>query len=201
MTNKYLRIFIAFVAILGIALLAKGQVAWAGPNNDTVLMAVDPQGEFSESYAVEPGSVKPPPPKIQICEDGFYSVGGVVVMEVKDLQPGYCVEAELSNPNFPLYPVQVEAGNPLAPFLFVRIYYSGSLVDELPFDDGTIDACYAIPPEKQAQIYFYDYYWKRFKKLTEAPLLWDLVETRVDGQNKTACAFTQFSGAYGLIGK
>lgn len=201
MTNKFFRVVIAVVVVLGIALLAKGQVAWAGPNN-AAPAAVSGQGDTSVLLAKpKPGSVKPPPPVLHACAKGLYSVGGVVVMEIKDLEPGYCVEAELSSPYFPVYPIQAEAGNALAHFLFVRIYFHGSLTDDLPAEDGTVDACYAIPPEKQAQFYFYDFYWKRFEKRAEAPLVWDLIDTRVDTEGKTACAFTQVSGVYGLIGK
>ena len=201
MKNKRLRLLIVAIVIFGIALLAKGQVAWAGPNSDTVSVAVESQGDASASLGVEPGSVKPPSPKFSTCKNGVYSVGGVVVMTIKDLRPSYCVEAELGNQYYPVHAIQEDAGDPVAHFLIVRIYRSSKLQDELSFADGSIEGCYAVPPEKQVQFYFYDYYWRQFGVRTEAPLVWDLVNTRIDDAYKVTCAFTQFSGVYGLLGK
>ena len=200
--NKNLRLILAVVMALGIVLLAKGQVAWAGTTDNSAPSAGLGLGVSPVVLAeLEPGSVKPPPPAFRVCEDGLYSVGGVVVMEIRDLKPRYCVEAELWSPLFPVSPIQADAGKPLAHFLFLRIYFGGMLTDDLPAGDGTIDACYALPPEKQAQFYFYDYYWKHFEKMTVAPSMWAQLETRFDIEKKTACAFTQVSGVYGLIGK
>lgn len=85
--------------------------------------------------------------------------------------------------------------------LFLRVYLNGRLVYEVLPGDGTVETCYALPPDKQGQFYFYDFYGKRFNKRTELPRTWDTLETTIDNQNKTACAFTQVSGVYGLIGK
>ena len=147
------------------------------------------------------GSVKPPPSTLVACENGFYSVGGVATIEIKDLKPGYCVEAVLWNPRFQIHRLPDGVGSPLAHMLFLRIYLNGRLVYEILPGDGTVEACYALPPDKQAQFYFYDFYGKRFNKLTETPKTWDALDTRLDTEKKTACAFTQVSGVYGLIGK
>jgi hypothetical protein len=202
MKNKYLRLFIAVAVVLGIALLAKGQVAWAEQDSSVGSVVDLERGEFAVLPAKpDPGSVKPPPGHLSICENGLFSVGGVAILEIKDLKPGYCVEAILWNPMFHFKRYPDGAGSALAHLLFLRIYYQGRLTYDLPFDDGTVEACYAIPPEKQAQFYFYDFYGKRFGTRTEPPKSWDLLETRVDTDNKTACAFTQVSGVYSLVGK
>lgn len=202
MSNKYLRVMIAVIAVVGIALLANGQTAWADQDN-----SLDPlvAREAVEPAVLQdkpgPGSVKPPPRKFYTCENGSYSVGGVVAMEIKDLKPGYCIEAVLWNPRFQIRRLPDDAGSALAHMLFLRIYYQGRLTYEIPVGDGTVDACYAIPPEKQGQFYFYDFYGMRFQKISKPPTTWEQLETRVDTENKTACAFTQVSGVYGLIGK
>lgn len=201
MNNKYFRTVIAVVVVLGIALLAKGQVAWAG-QSDNISPAVGRENEASVSLAVPgPGSVKPPPEKFYVCENGLYSVGGVVTIEIKDLKPSYCVEAVLWNPMFQIKRIPQDAGTVLAHFLFLRIYYAGRLAYEIPAGDGSVEACYALPPEKLGQFFFYDFYGKRFGKRTEPPTSWDALETTVDTEKKTACAFTQVSGVYSLVGK
>jgi hypothetical protein len=201
MAKKYLRLFIVFAVVLGIALLAKGQVAWAEQDNAGSAVGLE-QGELAVLPAKPgPGTVKPPPGQRGICYNGLVSIGGVVTLEIKDLKPGYCVEAVLWNPRFHFKRFPDGAGSPLAHLLFLRIYYHGRLTYELPMEDGTVDACYAIPPEKQGQFYFYDFYGKRFGMRTEQPESWELLETRVDADNKIACAFTQISGAYSLVGK
>lgn len=201
MANKYLRLVLAVVVVMGVFLLAKGRVAWAGSESAAAPAVVEPQGEVSVSYALEPGSVKPPPSKLSICTDGVYSVGGVVVLYVGNLTSGYCLEAELSNPVFKSNLLPEEAGKPLAHLLLIRFYDGGKLIYELPSADGRVEACYALPPGRQAKFYFYDYFGQRLNNRTESPGSWDPIETKVDADNKTACAFTQVSGVYGLIGK
>lgn len=201
MINKYLRFLIASALVLGIVLLAKEGVAWAGSKNDVNLATNTEQSEPLVFLAgQEPGSVKPPPKEIYICEDGMYSIGGVVVLNIKNLNPSSCIEAVLWNPRFQIKRIPEDAGRALAHMLFLRIYYEGKLIHELPAEDGSIESCYALPPETQGQFYFYNFYGMRFKKLTQPPTSWESWETRVDTDKKTVCAFTQFSGVYGLIG-
>jgi hypothetical protein len=201
MKNRYLRAILAVVIVLGIALLAGGQQAWAGQVDSTPLEVLAGQGGFTVAQAGQPGSVKPPPREFYACENGLYSVGGVVTLEIKDLKPGYCIEAVLWNPRFQIHRLPDGAGSALAHMLFLRVYLNGRLVYEVPAGDGTVETCYALPPDKQGQFYFYNFYGMRFKKLTKPPVTWDTLETRIDTDKKTACAFTQVSGVYGLIGK
>lgn len=201
MKNRYLRAILAVVIVTGIALLAGGQVAWAGQEDSTPAEVSAGQDRFAMAQIGKPGSVKPPPREFSACENGLYSVGGVVTLEIKDLKPGYCVEAVLWNPRFQVRRLPDGVGSPLAHMLFLRVYLNGRLVYEVLPGDGTVETCYALPPDKQGQFYFYDFYGKRFNKRTELPRTWDTLETTIDDQNKTACAFTQVSGVYGLIGK
>ncbi len=202
MKTKFLRAVLAVVVVLGIALMAKGQVAWADQSETTDSVVALGQGDFSVLPAEPgPGSVKPPPEVFYACENGIYSVGGVATIEIKDLKPGYCIEAVLWNPRFQIHRLPDGVGSPLARMLFLRVYLNGRLVYDVPPGDGTVETCYALPPDKEAQFYFYDFYGKRFNKRTELPRTWDTLDTRVDTDKKTACAFTQVSGVYGLIGK
>jgi len=202
MNSKNTRFVIIVAIVLGITLLAGGNAVWAGPKNSGDLTIAMEQGESSLDLAQpEPGSVKPPPEKGSFCVKGFYSVGGVVTLEIQELAPGYCIEAELWNPIFKAKLIPEEAGKVLAQTLFIKVYYHGSLTYEVLPGDGIVEACYAIPPEKQVQFYFYDYYGMRFEKRTAPPETWDLIETRTDENNVIACAFTRTSGAYDLVGK
>jgi hypothetical protein len=201
MGNKYLRIVIAIAMILGIVLLANEGVAWADSEavggSGVVLNRDEPSAPLGKPG---PGSVKPPPHRFYACKNGLYSVGGVVTLDITDLKPGYCVEAYLWNPIFQIRRIPSDAGKALASTLFLKIYFEGKLVYEIPAGDGSIEACYAVPPKiKQAQFYFYDFYGKRFDKRTEPPTSWEKVNTTFE--NNTACAFTQKSGVYALIGK
>jgi hypothetical protein len=61
-----------------------------------------------------------------------------------------------------------------------------------------VQICYAAPPDKTVQIYFYDFYGPRFGERTGQPS-WEPLETTVE--NGMACTAVQTSGAYALIGK
>jgi len=198
MIQKYLRVIIVMIALIGIAVLAKNQVAWAGPATETKQVNDLGQTQFSISLnKPNPGSVNPPPSSFRGCENDLHSVAGVFTVEIKDLKPGYCVEVELSDPAY-VGRIPEDAGKTLADMGIFRIYFHGDLVYELPMADGSIQTCFAIPPKKQALIYFYDFFGERFEKRTSQPL-WEKIDNTID-QN-VACAFTQKSGMYALIGK
>ncbi len=199
--GKYTRVIIVIILVMGIVLLARNNSASAqlGAALDS---SVQSGGQSAMELAKpDPGSVKPPPKKLTVCQNGSYSVGGMVILTITDLKPSYCVEAELWNPNFQIKRLPDGVGAPLSHLLFLRIYFAGHMVYEIPAGDGVVEACYALPPDKQGQFYFYDFYWERFKKHNEAPSGWEPLNTRVDTDKKVACAFTQISGVYGLIGK
>lgn len=145
-----------------------------------------------------PGTVKPPPGEITLCEDDIESIGGVATLTVKDLAPGYCLVAFLRNHAFAVGRIPDGAGGVLAHITFVRVFYYGKLVSEVPTQDGSVKICYALVPGKTAQIYFFDFYGPQFGERTGQPS-WEPLETTVDGGR--ACAVAQTTGAYALIGK
>lgn len=146
----------------------------------------------------EPGTVKPPPRVVKTCKDGNYSVGGVSGLKVSGLKPGYCLKAFLWNHRFAFGRIPKDAGKLLADITFLQIFHYGRLIQELPVQDGKIMICYAVPPNKQAQIYFYDFNRAHFGKKTGQPS-WEPLPTTVE--NGVACAPAQSTGAYALIGK
>jgi len=196
--SKYIRIFIVIALVGGVAILAKDKVAWAEPKSDVAPSSLALEDASPSSDKPDPGSVKPPRPEIEFCETGLYSVGGVATFQVNALAPGYCLEAFLHNKSFALGRIPDGAGKVLANATFLRVYYHGKFVYEVPEEDGNVMICYAIPPGKQAQIYFFDFYGPRFGERTGQPS-WEPLPTTVE--DGIACAPAQTSGAYALIGK
>ena len=192
------RILIAFILLVGLVFLAGRNVASADPVGENA-QAVQPRDLYSPAAAKpDPGTVKPPPGDVTFCEDGSWSVGGVSTLEVTDLAPGYCIVAFLRSHAFAVGRIPDGAGNVLAHITFVRVFYHGRLVYDLPVEDGTMEICYAVPPGKTGQIYFFDFYGPRFGERSGQPS-WEPLETTVSGG--TACAAAQTTGAYALIGQ
>ncbi len=145
----------------------------------------------------DPGTVKPPPGEVTTCQAGVYSVGGVSILNVTDLKDGYCLVASLKNNGLAIGRIPDGAGSILADVTYLRIFYQGKLVSELPTADGQSQICYAAPPGTTVQIYFLDFYGPRFGR--PAQRNWVPLETTVT--NGLACAPAQSSGVYALIGK
>lgn len=196
--GKYFRVLIAIALVLVIVLLAKNKAVWAGPAAQ-IKQSVLAEGQSSVSLdKPDPGTVKPPPGEITVCEEGIHSVGGVATLEVTNLAPDYCLVAFLRNHAFALGRIPDGAGAVLADITFLRVFYQSHLIYELPEGDGQVQICYAVPPGKQAQIYFFDFYGPRFGERTGQPS-WDPLETTIE--NGIACAPAQTTGAYALIGQ
>lgn len=146
-----------------------------------------------------PGSVKPPPAELTVCEVGDFSVGGVSILKVHQLAAGYCLTASLWNHAFALGRIPDGSGKTLADVTFLRVFYHGRFVYDVPSQDGTIEICYAVPPNiNKATIYFFDFYGPRFGQRTGQPS-WEPLQTTVTAG--VACAPAQTSGAYALIGQ
>lgn len=145
-----------------------------------------------------PGTVKPPPAEVTACENGPYSVGGVSRLTINNLAPGYCLAAFLRSHAFALGRIPDGAGKVLAPITFVRVFYHGRFMYELPAEDGEVQICYWAPADKEVQIYFFDFYGPRSGERSGQPS-WEPLETTVE--NGMACAAAPKSGAYALIGK
>ncbi len=196
--NKTIRILIAIVLLSVIVVVADKNVAWAG-SLSVSNQAVSPQEQASAALdKPEPGSVKPPPGELTACKDGTFSVGGVAVLSITDLAPGYCVIGFLRNHGPALGRVPDGAGKVLAPVTFLRIFYHGKLVSDLPIADGQVQLCYSLYPDKTVQMYFLDFYGPRFGRPKDQ-LTWLPVATTVD--EVTACTAAQATGAYALIGQ
>jgi hypothetical protein len=147
--------------------------------------------------ASNPGTVKPPPGDVTICESGVHSVGGVSTLKVTNLKPGYCIIATVKKNALAVGRLPDGAGTFLADVTFVRVFYHGKLVAELPTADGQSQICYAAPPGKTVQIYFLDFYGPRFGRPGQRN--WVPLDTTVSGV--LACASAQSTGAYALVGK
>jgi hypothetical protein len=198
--RNYIRVSIVITLLLVTVLFARNNVAWAGAARGATGV---PQEEALNQSSVspdkpEPGTVKPPPPEIVICEEGVHSVGGVATLEVTNLAPGYCLVAFLRDHAFAVGRIPPGAGEVLAPITSLRIFYYGKLVHELPEEDGQSKLCYAVPPGKTVQIYFLNFYGPRLGEQTGQPS-WEPLDTIMDGG--LACAAAQTTGAYALIGQ
>lgn len=197
MGNRF-RILIVLVLVTGIALLAGNNVAWADPAGEDLQPAQE-EGSYSPALAGrDPGSVKPPPAELTLCKDDKKSVGGVATLEVTDLADGYCLVAFLRNHAFAVGRIPDGAGSVLAHITFLRVFYHGRLAYELPAEDGQVEICYAVPPDKTAELYFFDFYGPRFGERSGQPA-WEPLATTLDGE--VACAAAQITGAYALIGE
>jgi hypothetical protein len=195
---KLIRVMVAISLVLGIVFLARDQVAWAEPAAE-----VDPSGQ-GEEIAASPmnfddddgdhhGSVKPPRRRLWVCKEGVFSVGGVATLSVENLAPGYCLRAFLWRHRWPPVHLPSGAGRILADITFLQVYYHNRFKAHLPVEDGTVEICYAVPPGKEAKIYFLDFYGRHRGGPT-----WVALETTM--KDGLACAPAQNSGAYALIG-
>ena len=147
----------------------------------------------------DPGTVKPPPPDINVCVPGSYSLTAISSVVVNALAPGYCLHAYLWRHGFAIGQIPGGAGRILADVTFVEFFNNGSFVYEAPSPDNSVQVCYAVPSGMQAQIYFFDHYGPKFGHPHSGQPGWVPLETTV--QNGIACATAQTSGAYALIGK
>lgn len=199
MIYKLLRVLVVISMVLGIVVLAQDQVAWAEPateveDSDKIEEVSSSFMKFGDGDKSGPGTVKPPRRWLWTCEDGFYSLGGVATLSVENLAHHYCLRAILWRRHWPPVYVPHDAGSFLADITFLRVFYRNRFKKQLPVEDGSVELCYAVPPGKEAKIYFLDFYGRRRGKPT-----WVALDTRVE--NGIACAPAQKSGAYALIGQ
>ena len=159
-------------------------------------------GLYSLTAAVQPpGTVRPPPPDIRVCSPGNYSLGGISTLRVNRLADGFCLHAFLWNHAFAIGRIPGGAGRVLAEVTFLEVFYQDRFtykVEEVPGPVESIQVCYAVPLGMDAQIYFFDFYGPRFGERRGQPSWEPLPTTLVNGD---ACALSQTSGAYALIGK
>lgn len=192
--TKYIRILIGIVVVLGLALLAKNQAAWAAQPADDTEQSVEAQiGPHVPLQKNDPcerenyrrkhpkqcdgGSVLPPDDDIKACQSGDVSVGGVATLDINNLRNKGCLTAHTRNPDPGLDKLPTDAG----PIL------SDVVVMTLPPKGGNLKICFAVPPGEQANIY-------SSAGGTVTPL-----KTKV--KNGIACADVKESGDFMLVGQ
>lgn len=173
-------------------------VALVAGENDLVWTT----GLYSPTAALQqaPGSVQPPPTDIDVCDPGIYPLGGISTLRVNRLADDYCLRAYLWNNAFAIGRIPGGAGRILAEVTFIEYFFQDRFVYkyDVPGEKDSIQTCYVVPIGMQAQIYFWDFFGARFGERRGKPG-WEPLETTVT--NGIACAVTQTSGAYALIGK
>lgn len=192
--KAYFRIFMILAVLLGLVGLARNEVAWAQPGTKS-----DPSVQAQDGFPTtvvqddddeeEKGTVHPPKKKVKTCKTGTFSVGGVAVLKVKRLAHNYCVTASLRKGSKDSGSIPAGAGSILAAITDVQFFYRNHRIGTLPASKGAVEICYAVPPGKQAQIYFREYGKKEWKPLVTS------------FKKGMACAPAQISGSYALIGK
>lgn len=203
--NK-LRLLIAFVLVVGIALLAGNHVAWADTANATASDMVVGKGATGQhSMSSQKGSVVPPPAVWSICSPydvpGVYSIGGVATLHVDELAPGYCIETIIWNRRYATGHLSANPPDFLSDVVFLRIYYAGKLIDTVPEEDGDVSLCFALPPDKTGEIDFYDFYGPRFfDRAWDRSWVPNGTFTQEE-DDRIVCTETMASGAYALVEK
>ena len=210
--KQVMRILIVFALVLVGVLLARNNSVWAGAADDNASIAAQPQVDTSlqQGNLVKKrkhkkdhddhgkGTVKPPHGHIKTCHDGDYSVGGVVILRVINLEDDICLDLELEKNGFAIGRLPKDAGKLLTSRVVKRIYLHNHLQYQFPKPDDRVQTCFAAPPNKEVKIYFFDYYGPRFKERREQPS-WEPLDTTVE--DGLACAYTDTSGVYALVGK
>lgn len=204
---KYFRLFIAILMILGLVVLAKSNIAWAakssGQSDQSAPQSIG-QSDQSDKDDCDKnpnrekckdkkkkcnpkkencGSVKPPPKNLIIPVTGEYSIGGFCTLRVEFYGEDHRLNGSIITPlprPLPEDVHKVELG------CLLTYYKSDERIDEMLPEAGKTTICFASSPQKDMQIYFYDYY--------SIDPQWSPLETTVtDG---IACAGANKSGVY-----
>lgn len=194
--NKYFRVIIALALVLGVAILATDNLAWAGPKTemDSSDLAQD---ELSPPLAApEPGSVKPPPDSVIIADTGgTFPIGGIctffVEYNISGLKDVVFVEKSIEKSRS--IPFPEDDGKIHLPGCHVLHYKLNQLMTEMSLDDGRWEICFAARPEVTTTIY---YYLDDLEVITPP---WVPLETTVE--DGIACAPALFTGVYAPASK
>lgn len=179
------RVAIAVVVLLGVVMLARNQVAWAG-NQPVQGQAVARQEQVAPAVAdAKPGSVKPPPVVVPpITKPGNYSVGGVCTVIVDQIVSTVTLHVNLL-PFDSVHNRPVETKRYLAGVCQVKFVMSGKGVTDVTPQDATVKICFAAIPNTTDNLYVYDDH------------SWFPLDTTV--QNGLACAPATKTGKYVLV--
>ena len=183
--NKGVRILIAAILFLGILFLAGNQIASAGNLPwQTGIVALRQNALAQANPNNRPGTVKPPrvvlPP---ITTPGTFSVGGVCTLVVGHLATNVTVSAHLMSLNV-LNNRPKDISRYLAGVCDVTFSKSGKPVSGISSGDGSVKICFAVLPNVQSKIYFYD------------GKTWTALDTTV--QNGLDCTNANSTGRYVL---
>ena len=185
--GKTIRVILLIVVLAGTIGLAQRQVAWAQPADEEVQSAQSESISPSvlQDNEAKGGTVKPPPGKAKICKKGNYPLGGVAIVRVHRLAHDYCLTASLRKRSNDTG--NIPSRRILADITDIQFFYQNHRIGTLPDSKGDVEICYALPPGKQAQIYFRGFGSEEWKPLITAVT------------KHTACARAQVSGSYALI--
>jgi len=184
--NKGIRIIFASLLLLGILILARDHIAWAG--HASVVNNVAGQGQVrsvvKDIYAQDPGSVQPPPADLVIPVTGTYSVGGVCTLQVEVTDKVVL--------NAVLLAFDVLDNKPenttryLAGVCEITFTVSGQTVTALAPENGNVKICFAALPNIKSAIYVHDY------------KTWTALDTTLEENNSLECATASKAGRYVL---
>jgi len=196
--NKYLRLILVLALASGIALLARGKVAWATPSGEASLSAsaqedqspaakkdVDCDKPENKHKKECKGTVKPPHPgPVIIPVTGSYSVGGFCTLDIIFTDPTVSLNADIQTPLPGELPDDVQR---VRQGCLLTYFDEDGQIDAIPPGGGSTTICFAaIPGSKPTTLYFYDLY---------APEpAWVPLPTTVE--NGVACATGNASGVY-----
>ena len=105
--NKFIRLMIMIILVLGIIFVAKSQIAGANPSAGPSLSSAHDQAQAVNADKNDDcknnkdkckGSVKPPPRSIHISGTGNYSVGGFCTLSVVFNDPVISLDAAIQAP-------------------------------------------------------------------------------------------------------
>jgi len=184
--GKSLRIFMALVFVVGLLLLAQGQMAWAGglPAWDSAAVVRNPRTSSLAVPNPNPGTVKPPPVVVPpISVPGTYSLGGVCTVIVERLDPTVGVHPVLL-PFSSVGPQPEDVARFLAGVCQVNYVKAGAGLADLTSADGSVKICFADIPTATNKIYVY------------VDKTWTALDTTVE--DGLACASASKSGRYVL---
>ncbi len=154
--KQKIQFLIAVVMSIGVIFLASNRVAWANgmPAKESQVLQ-DPQRSVA-AVAAAPGSVRPPSiaPIIPVT-GGVYSIGGVCVLELKNMSAEIKLDAELLALDV-LEETPKEFTRYLAGVCSLAYQKSGELITDLVLADGNAEICFAALPQTPSQIYVYD---------------------------------------------
>jgi hypothetical protein len=210
--KRVLRISLMIVALFGIIVLARNQVAWAANSSGTTNQIAPQLVEKNNSQGwgddcEKPwnknrdrcrdkdkdkdkckhnrhcGSVKPPPRQLIIPVTGEYSVGGFCTLIVTLNDSKINLDAILETPLPDKLPDRVQK---MPQGCLLTYYSSHKRISKLSVGSGNTTICFAATPRKQVTVYFYDIYSPHPK--------WIPLETTV--QDGSACSSGNASGVY-----